>query len=230
MKEKRAEGKTVLILSGGTIDEATALPEIEKIHADSIIAADRGLLFCSRSGIMPDRIVGDFDSLEEACDTGPELLREYRKRGIPIDRFNPVKDTTDTEIALEKALEEGATRICLFGATGTRADHTLSNLLNLVRLRDRGVTGVIIDSHNRVTMPAGTEMTICRDSQYGNRISLFPVRGEVTGLSISGVKYPKENAVLVQGDGGLFVSNEILEDVCEIRWQSGALLVMETKD
>ena len=214
MKEKRAEGKTVLILSGGTIDEATALPEIEKIHADSIIAADRGLLFCSRSGIMPDRIVGDFDSLEEACDTGPELLREYRKRGIPIDRFNPVKDTTDTEIALEKALEEGATRICLFGATGTRADHTLSNLLNLVRLRDRGVTGV----------------TIRRDSQYGNRISLFPVRGEVTGLSISGVKYPKENAVLVQGDGGLFVSNEILEDVCEIRWQSGALLVMETKD
>lgn len=219
------------VFSGGTIDPVTVLPLIREEYPDYIIAADRGILFCHRYGIRPDRIVGDFDSLAEAdSDGAAELLARYSGEGIPVDRFNPVKDTTDTAIALGRAADSGADEVWFFGATGTRADHSLSNIFDLYRLCERGITGVIIDAHNRITMPVGTEMEITREGQYGNRISLFPVRGEVTGVTLEGTKYPLHDAVLMQGDGGLTVSNEITADVCRIRWKSGTLLVMETKD
>ena len=45
--------------------------------------------------------MGDFDSLPG------EILERYRQEGeIPIRTYNPVKDATDTKIALDKALEE----------------------------------------------------------------------------------------------------------------------------
>jgi thiamine pyrophosphokinase len=219
------------IFSGGTIDPDTVLPLVREGHPDYVIAADRGILFCHRYGIRPDRIVGDFDSLSEADGDGAaELLARYRSEGVPIDRFNPVKDTTDTAIALDRAMDAGADEVWFFGATGTRVDHSLSNIFDLYRLHKRGITGVIMDAHNRITMPVGTEMEITRAGQYGNRLSLFPVRGEVTGVTLEGTKYPLHEADLIQGDGGLTVSNEITADVCSIHWKSGTLLVMETKD
>lgn len=67
-----------------------------------------------------DYIVGDFDSLPG------EILERYRQEGeIPIRTYNPVKDATDTKIALDKALEEGSTEIWILGATGTRIDHVV---------------------------------------------------------------------------------------------------------
>ncbi len=219
------------VFSGGTIDPEVVLPIIREEHPDYVIAADRGILFCDRYGIRPDRIVGDFDSLTEADgDDASALLAHYREEGVPINRFNPVKDTTDTAIAINSAMQSGADEIWFFGATGTRADHTLSNIFDLYRLREKGITGVIMDAHNRVMMPVGSEMKILKKEQYGNRLSLFPVRGEVTGVTLEGTKYPLKDATLLQGDGGLTVSNEITADVCTIRWKSGALLVMETKD
>ena len=58
------------------------------------------------------------------------MIRTYEEDGgIPIRRFNPVKDTTDTAIAMEQAAKMGAGEICFFGATGTRLDHTLSTFI-----------------------------------------------------------------------------------------------------
>ncbi|MEE8886353.1 MAG: thiamine diphosphokinase [Eubacteriales bacterium] len=228
--------RSVMIFSGGTIDRETAMKTYRDISPDYVIAADRGILFCRTAGIVPDRIVGDFDSLGEALQKDSEakevseVLDSYRGLGVPVDTYNPVKDSTDTDIALEKAVVSGADTVYFLGATGTRLDHTLSNIFDLYRLREQKITGVIIDAHNRITMPAACEMRIRKDEQYGCRLSLFPVRGAVSGLTITGVKYPEENVTLVQGDGGWFVSNEITGEECVIRWESGALLVMETKD
>lgn len=89
-----------LIVSGGNISTDFALSFIKKIKADYIIGVDRGLAFCYENSVRPDYIVGDFDSLS------PEILSWYQERSeIPIRKYNPIKDATDTMIALEHAIE-----------------------------------------------------------------------------------------------------------------------------
>ena len=112
-----------LIITGGMIEADFALSFIQELKPDYILGVDKGLQFCYEYDIRPDYIVGDFDSLPG------EILERYRQEGeIPIRTYNPVKDATDTKIALDKALEEGSTEIWILGATGTRIDHVVCNL------------------------------------------------------------------------------------------------------
>lgn len=216
-----------VIFTGGTIDREAVREYFRKEPPDLVVAADRGLEFCFHSDIHPDYIVGDFDSIR------PEIIAYYRgQKEIPIDTYRPEKDMTDTDIALEKAVQMGADSIVFFGATGTRLDHTLSNIFNLVLLKERGIRAWILDAHNRICLPPGHELILRREDMYGKYLSLFPVRGEVRGLTIEGFCYPLEDRTLIQGDGGLCVSNQLSPEADEgrIRWESGDLLVMETRD
>lgn len=216
-----------VIFTGGTIDAAVVRHYWEKGRPDVVIAADRGLEFCHANNIRPDYIVGDFDSIR------PEVIAWYRgQKNIPVDTYRPEKDMTDTDIALEKAISLGADRVTFFGATGTRLDHTLSNIFNLCLLKDQGIRGQILDAHNRIYLPLGKKLVLRRSELFGTSVSLFPVRGEVSGLTLQGFKYPMKNGVLRQGDGGLCVSNCLGEQSGEgrIQWESGDLLVMETRD
>ncbi len=215
----------VFIISGGSLSAPLIKEYLTEEKPDAVIAADRGLVFCYEQKIRPDAIVGDFDS------TDPEIVALYRRDGsIPIDTYRPEKDLTDTDIALRKAVRMGADQVFLFGATGTRYDHSLSNIFNLCSCALAGVRASIIDPYNRITMLTGGEYRIRREAQFGSRISLFPFRGDVSGLTLCGVKYPVTDAFLEQGDGGHYVSNEIIGDEAVILWRSGILLLMETRD
>lgn len=214
-----------IIISGGAIEDGFALGYLEKIKPDCMVAADRGLDFCYRNRIQPDCIVGDFDSI------APEVIGYYRaNKEIPIYTFNPVKDTTDTDIALNQALKLGATEVYFLGATGSRLDHVLSNIYNLYLLWQKGITGWIADPGNLITMPVEREIVLRKKEQFGKYVSYFPFRGEVRGLTLEGFQYPLQEYTLVQGDGGLSVSNEILEEEARIRWREGILILMQSRD
>lgn len=217
--------KRGLILSGGTLEEDFALRYLREYAPDLILAADRGLEFCSRHGIRPDLILGDFDSID------PEVLEACRQEGkIPIRRFQPEKDATDTAIALEAALELGAEEVCFLGATGTRLDHTLSNIYNLYLLWKRGLRGSIVDACNRITMPPEREIFLRKKEQFGNYVSCFPFGREVRGLTLEGFRYPLREYTLELGDGGLSVSNEILAEEARITYREGILVLVESRD
>ncbi len=87
-----------LIISGAI--SGSILPSVfENKRFDHIIGVDGGLKFCYDHKIVPTRIVGDFDTLS------PEILTWYKKNTqIEIREYNPVKDATDTQIAVELAL------------------------------------------------------------------------------------------------------------------------------
>ena len=214
-----------VIISGGTIVDGFALGFLKKIKPSCIVAADHGLEFCHRNHILPDCIVGDFDS------TAPEIIEEYRRRGdIPIYTFNPMKDSTDTDIALNKALELGATELYFMGATGSRLDHVLSNIFNLYMLWQKRIPAWIVDASNLITMPLEKQVTIRRKEQFGKYVSYFPLRGEVKGLTLEGFQYPLKDYTLVQGDGGLSVSNEIVEEEARISCTEGILILVQSRD
>ena len=111
-----------LIISGGNIEVDLALKVLNN-HFEHIIGVDGGLKFCYDHKVVPTRIVGDFDTLE------PKILAWYKSHThIEIREFNPVKDATDTQIAVELALELGSGQITILGGTGTRLDHVLGNI------------------------------------------------------------------------------------------------------
>lgn len=101
---------------------------------DLVIAADAGYRACQREGIVPDLLLGDFDSMEPP-EGFAQLLR------LPVE-----KDDTDTLAAIRAGLERGCTDFRIYGGTGgKRLDHTLANLQSLLFLRRRGARGFLYD-------------------------------------------------------------------------------------
>ena len=111
MKKK----KSILIVSGGSIDVDFAKEYLRERQYDHIIAADSGLAHCKEIGIEPTDILGDFDSLRNL-----ELLEYHRQKGIPLREFPTRKDYTDTHLAVKYAIDLKAEEVTILGATGTR--------------------------------------------------------------------------------------------------------------
>ena len=214
-----------VIISGGRIERDFALSFLENETFEQFIAVDNGLRFCYDNQIKPTWIVGDFDT------AAPELVEYYQTQtDIPIRRFNPVKDSTDSQIAIELALELGSSEITLLGGTGTRMDHVLGNIQSLMLAKKKGVSCVILDEYNRIQLIDG-ETRLKKSEQYGKYVSLLPLTTEVTGVDLTGFKFNLTGHTFTStGRAGLGVSNEIIEDIAEIRVKSGIFVLIESRD
>src|SRR5260370_12854232 len=115
----------VVIFAGGTLKPGKAFYQVIA-SADLIIAADSGAATALQYGCVPAIVVGDFDSLDT------DLLRQLREKGSQVRQAAVEKNETDTELAVQTAIEQGATSITLLGAlSGERFDHTMANILLL---------------------------------------------------------------------------------------------------
>lgn len=215
--------KEAIIVSGGTLDEEYVLSVLEKKQERFLIAVDRGLLFLHEHDICPDYIVGDFDSVPQ------DVITRYKdQKKIPIREFNPVKDATDTEIAIYLAIEYQCQMITILGGTGTRLDHVLGNIQSLKIAVDSGVQAYLQDTHNRIQIIKG-ETELQRGDVFGKYFSVFPLGGIVDRFSIKGAKYPLVDHTLTPYDS-LCVSNELKEEKVMISFPEGYVILMETKD
>ena len=215
--------KRGIIVSGGSIDEAFAFEQFREIKPEIIIGVDRGLHFLYHNQIMPTHIVGDFDSV------APEMIEYYKsKTGVPIREFNPIKDASDTEIAVRLAIELGVKELWILGATGTRIDHVWANVQVLKIALDAGVKAHILDAYNRISL-IEKKACLSQKEAFGPYFSVFPLGGIVSGFSVKGAKYPLKNHTLCPYDS-LCVSNQFLEEEVQITFPEGIIILMETRD
>ncbi len=212
-----------LIVSGGEIPDEFAERVVMNGGFEVIMAADRGMEFLYRAKILPDIIVGDFDSVDE------EILDYFRgQQQIDICARPAEKDDTDTECAIREAIARGANDITIIGATGTRIDHMLGNIALLGIGLEKGIKMELLDPNNRIRMIDGP-VTLRRSEQYGKYISLIPFSDHVTGVTLKGMKYPLTNHTM-NGFCSLGVSNEIAEEEAQISLAEGRLLIVEARD
>jgi thiamine pyrophosphokinase len=185
---------------------------------DHLICADGGVRHCLAMGLQPAVIVGDLDSAP------PEVVEDLVVQGVVIDRHPPAKDQTDLELAIERALQDGADEILLLGALGGRLDQTLSNLLILAQ-RDWPVP-IRLAEENQLAQVLMPGKTISLDGQIGSTVSVVPLSPEVKGITFSGLAYPLENATLRLGSTR-GISNEIASPPATVRVDEGKLLVIQ---
>lgn len=210
------------ILSGGQLDPAFAEKMLGQCEDKVIIAADRGVEACEKLGVTPDYIIGDFDSVSEA---GQEFLQRYTGMVVSL---NSVKDDTDTEAALQLAFDKTQGDIIILGGTGTRLDHVMGNISILRQGIERGRSVFLVDPYNRIRVVEG-KLSIEKEKQFGEYVSVFPLEGKAEGVTLTGFYYPLRDAVL-EGASSLGVSNEIVEERADISVKKGCLLVIESRD
>ncbi len=215
--------KQALIIAGGRMEPEFFRAYMDAYTFDFMAAVDFGLQFFYDAGLRPDLIVGDFDSVEK------DRLRFFEgQKDIAWMRLNPEKDDTDTEAALRETLKRGYEKIHILGGTGGRVDHMLGNVGLLGIGLKTNTEILLVDAKNRIRM-IQNDFSIAKKEQYGTYISLLPVTPEVTGITLSGMKYPLKDFTMKQF-GTIGVSNEIVEDLAEIRLRDGILLVAESRD
>jgi thiamine pyrophosphokinase len=177
-----------------------------------VIAADGGARHAKALNLKLDLWVGDFDSSEGLAFPGVARLE-----------FNPDKDSTDFELAIQAAKDAGATRATVFGAFGGRFDHTLAIALSAAKntlegfeiLLESGFeTGWILKPNQALKLPL-------RQNQTFSLLALSPI---VTGLNIRGAKWNLENATLEFGTG-FGISNLALGTV-NLKLETGFALVI----
>ena len=214
---------TVLIC-GGEINDEFSLVCLKQIKPDCIIGVDKGLEFCYRNHVIPDWILGDFDSISK------EVIDWYRKQQeIPIRQYKPEKDATDTRLGMELALKLGSDKIFLLGATGGRLDHYMGNLQSLLITARKEKEGWILDEQNAITVRKAGKICIHKEEQFGKYVSFFSMGDEVTGLSLTGFQYPLDGYTLKNSDG-FAVSNQLLDDCGIIEFETGYLMMVLSKD
>mgnify|MGYP000005549336 CR=1 FL=1 len=207
--------KAVVVGSGNPVG-----PELLKERcrdADIIIAADGGGLYLHEAGIVPDVLIGDFDSIPA------EILDFFRsQKKVAVCSFSREKDFTDMELAVETAVSRGADEICIMSATGTRLDHSTGNILLLYNLLKRNIHGWLEDANNRVYLTQG-RLELKRLDNW--KVSLIPLSPEVSGVTTMGLQYPLMDDTLELGSCR-GISNEFVSDTAVISIEKGLLLVI----
>ncbi|MBR3994425.1 MAG: thiamine diphosphokinase [Clostridia bacterium] len=194
--------------------------------ASYIIAADSGCAqikrLCDKGfHILPNLLLGDMDSFDRKNAIGLFPNAEFMQ-------YPKEKDYTDTQLAVDVAINKGYTDIEVVGGTGNRADHYLANLALLRRYSDKGIEISINDGKNKIFYCKCGKYTVENDSKF-KYFSILPDGSDLLGVSITGAKYTLKNAV-VDRDLPITVSNEITADICTINVEKGKFFFILCSD
>jgi len=181
-----------------------------------VICADGGAIHAKKMGVKPHILVGDFDSLQD------EDLKWFENAETEIVHYPVEKDMTDSEIAVDTAVDRGCTYIKIIGAFGTRLDHSLANIFLLKKLLDKGINGSIINEDNEITL---IKDKITLKKREGYNVSLIPITEKVEGVTTKGLYYPLHEATIEMGSTW-GISNEFVDETAEVTIKRGIMLVI----
>jgi thiamine pyrophosphokinase len=206
----------IIIIANGTIKNLNFHKKILK-DADLIICADGGAISAKKMDIIPDYIIGDFDSVNQST------IDFYKKKGKTeiIEDNNQYK--TDLELALELAETLEPNEILILGAIGDRIDHTLANILCLTNIKTNVKTQLIDDKNTMELVDRSIDITGEKD----DIISVVPLT-DLMGLTYNGLKWIVSNKDTKFGWFG--ISNKMSKNYAKIRLKKGKFLLIKIRE
>lgn len=208
-------GGRALVIAGG---DAPTPAELEgEPRWEWVVAADSGLDHAEALGLRVDAVVGDLDSVTAGA------LQRARDAGVVIDQHPTDKNATDLELAMDAALEHGASSLFVLGVGGGRPDHALANLFLLAdqRYAEAEVDARTADAR---IMVVRSRPRVIR-GEAGAVVTLLPVHGPARRVRTEGLRWPLRDedlgAASTRG-----VSNEITHSPGWVVAGDGVLLAI----
>lgn len=210
--------KAVIFLNGKISGLKKVLDYVS--NTDFVICANGGTRYAFKFGLTPHVIIGDHDSLT------PKLDKELKGHPIAWIRYPQDKDQTDSELAIDYAVNKGFKEILIFGAFGgSLIDHTYANLLLASHPKYKKVNIAFIHGNQEIFI-VKKERVI--KGKKGNLLSLIPLKGNCLGVVTQGLKWQLKDSVLYYGST-LGISNILTSRQAEIKIRKGILLVVHTR-
>lgn len=208
----------LIVINGDIADYSHFKPYIEDV--DHVVAVDGGSRHIKGLGVVPDVLLGDFDSigsLDAFVETYPNL---------EVREFPPRKNFTDSELAVEYAIEQAPELVTMLGCIGSRMDHTMATVFLLKKFLDAGIRARIVNEYNEIVLIASDTDIY---GKAGDTLSIVPISGKASGITLRGLEYPLNDATLVLGSS-TGVSNVFVEDKARVELKEGLLLVFKSRD
>jgi thiamine pyrophosphokinase len=193
-----------------------------KKEVDIWIGADRGALTLIDKRMQLDYAVGDFDSINH---TEKKKIQDH---AAYMEEYPSEKAETDLEIALMKAMELEADQVYLFGVTGGRLDHELSNIQLLYSIVSKGIRGMIVNENNYLELIFPGTYQITQENHYPY-VSFIPFSQHVAGLTLKGFYYPLSDQDIYWGST-LCISNKLIKKNGTFSFSEGILLLIKSRD
>lgn len=213
----RDDQEPALIIANGEVCSSELLGQLLE-WSPIVIVLDSAIERVLELEIKVDVLLGDFDRGFDAT--------YYKEKQYPLEIvYVPNQDKTDLEKAFDYLIEKGHKAVNVIWATGKRADHTITNLTNIVAYRNL-LKIVILDDHSKVyLLPETFEKWYTANTI----LSLIPI-GKVSGITTQNLFYSLKNEDLTIGyrTGS---SNHVIQDgIVSISHSNGDLLLMECWD
>ena len=203
--------KTCYVVGAGENYELDFQPTAE----DFVIAADAGLCYLDKQGIRADLVIGDFDTLK--------CIPKHSNTIV----LSAEKDDTDTLAAVREGIKAGYTSFHIYCGTGGRIDHTMANLQVLAYLSANNMRGFLFDNGTVIT--AITNDRLCFEKIPCGYVSVFSGSTKAEGVTLCGLKYELNNAVLTN-TFPIGVSNEFIDRESSISVSDGTLFIVFPKE
>ena len=187
-------------------------------RADLVVAADGGARYALAAGIVPDLVVGDMDSL------GEDLALEVERRGASLERHPARKDMMDGHLAVLAAGERGVSSADFLCAAGEKPGAVFAVPHILLAAERIGMRSAVVADWGRMFVIEGRPRVVAGSAR--DSVSIFPLSGPATGVTLEGMSYPLEEADLYPGDT-LGFHNELISTEARVSVERGALLVVQ---
>ncbi len=196
--------KAVILLNGEPYNGEISAEDAYVICCDGAYAWAKGK-------VRIDENLGDFDSLDEVPVPAPRM------------KFPSEKNETDGELAVDRALDMGATKIVFYGGGGKREDHFLGNLHLLFKAKTAGAAACMMLERAQMFMCGAGEHVFC--CRKGQTVSVVPFGGDAHILHCRGLFYPMDSLALRYGSTR-GISNLTLSDAFSVTVEKGHVLVI----
>ena len=205
--------KRCIIIGGGDCS-ADFLKQHINPENDYIICADSGYDYAKSAGLVPNLLIGDFDSISSV----PKFANKIT---LPIE-----KDVTDCVAAYNEGLKLGFKSFVLLGGTGGRFEHTFANISLMANASKSNINFEIVDEMH--TFRSITDSSVKIPYKANQQISVFAFGNIAYGVSFNGFHYPLSDFNLDPFNCALSTSNDITDEFGEIIVKSGTLVIVET--
>lgn len=213
----RDKQEPALLIANGEACSTELLGQLLE-WSPTVVVLDSAIWRVFELGIKVDVLLGDFDR-----DLDLDAIRAQQ---YPLEIISaPDQNKTDLDKGIEFLIERGYPAVNIVWATGRRADHTLTNMTNIVRYKNQ-IRLVLLDDYSKIFPLVGQ---FEKWYEAGTPISLIPV-GTVTGFTSAGLKYNLQNATLKLGYFTSSSNQTVADGFVRIEAQSGDLLIMECWD